>query len=580
MKLNRKYIILAFVAALSSFAIAQDNPEKEEEDRLNGGTITVVKAYDPTISDAFKVNSIPQINDTTKVKKKPVTYRIFSVPVASTYTPITGGLDKLRPRERAKYFDNYARLGLGNYVNILGEFAGNFEIDRNSDFGVFLNHNSSQGGIDEVEAENGFSDTALDLSYGARSREMNWGVTGGGRYRTANWYGDFENTPNPLTEDSDVGLNYINYGLGGRAEFFGKTFEKIEVKFSGISSGEDASEFRIQARPELMFDIMDTDANIAAEVDYLSGSFGTQGIFPVPEDYSYLNTGLNPSINLYGDQYKAELGARLNYIQDLENSEGEFKVYPDINASYILVEDLLVGYTKIGGGLDLNSLAGFADENLFLAPSIFIAPTDRQIDAQLGIRGKLTSQFAYKVYGGYRIEENRNFYITDTGFNPFNTSTEPEAWESGNVFYTRYADLNTATAGAALTFDNGNGLDITLKGAYMSYDVENGDTFENVPSQLPEITADLIAGYQINEKWNAGATLYFVGEREAFRIGSGVETLDGFVDLNLDVTYKINPKLSAFLRGNNLTGGNYEFYSGYPVQSLQVLGGAVYKFDF
>jgi outer membrane receptor protein involved in Fe transport len=97
---------------------------------------------------------------------------------------------------------------------------------------------------------------------------------------------------------------------------------------------------------------------------------------------------------------------------------------------------------------------------------------------------------------------------------------------------------------------------------------------------LPEFTADLVGNYQITDQWNIGTTLYFVGQREAFRNGVGAETMDSFIDLNLDINYKINPKLTAFLRGQNLTGGNYEYYLDYPVQNLQIMGGAVYKFDF
>jgi outer membrane cobalamin receptor len=85
----------------------------------------------------------------------------------------------------------------------------------------------------------------------------------------------------------------------------------------------------------------------------------------------------------------------------------------------------------------------------------------------------------------------------------------------------------------------------------------------------------------MNDKWNIGASLYYVGEREVFVQGATeTPTLDGFADLNIDVNYKINDKLSAFARGYNLTGGNYQFYNAYPVQNLQIMAGAVYKFDF
>ena len=575
MNFNIKYITLAIVALTATIATAQTT--EEEEDRLNGGTITVVKAYDPTISDAFKVKSNPSFSDTTKVKKKPVTYSIFSIPVASTFTPAKTGLSRLKPTQKAKYFKNYARLGLGNYINVLGEFAANFELDRDSDLGVFFNHNSSQGGIDEAIADDSYSDTSLDVSYGKRTRDMNWGITAGARYQTANWYGDYENGLNLLTEDTDVGFNYLSYALGGKATFFDGVFKGVDVNFTGTTSSNDGSEIRFNALPQLGFDILDTEVALGVELDYLSGSFDTQGLIPAAGEYTYLKAGLNPSINLYGDNYKVKLGATVNYLNNSEASESDVYVYPDIVASYIVVEEKFIPYVTLGGGLDMNSLQQFAAENVFLAPAIDVIPTSRLLDAQLGFKGKISENFGYKVFGGYKIEESKSFYNKGAGAT---TTTGLEAYEYGNVFYTQYADLNTTLYGATLSYDVNTAFNLSLNATGFSYDVSEGDAFNNVASHLPEFTADLVGNYEINEKWNVGATLYFVGEREAFRNGVGAETLDSFVDLNLDVNYKINPKLTAFLRGQNLTGGNYEYYLDYPVQNLQIMGGAVYKFDF
>ncbi|WP_405369704.1 hypothetical protein [Nonlabens sp. Asnod2-A12] len=575
MNFNIKYISLAIVALTATIATAQTT--EEEEDRLNGGTITVVKAYDPTISDAFKVKSNPSFSDTTKVKKKPVTYSIFSIPVASTFTPAKTGLSRLKPTQKAKYFKNYARLGLGNYINVLGEFAANFELDRDSDLGVFFNHNSSQGGIDEAIADDSYSDTSLDVSYGKRTRDMNWGITAGARYQTANWYGDYENGLNLLTEDTDVAFNYLSYALGGKATFFDGVFKGVDVNFTGTTSSNDGSEIRFNAQPQLGFDILDTEVALGVELDYLSGSFDTQGLIPAADEYTYLKAGLNPSINLYGDNYKVKLGATVNYLNNSEASESDVYVYPDVVASYIVVEEKFIPYVTLGGGLDMNSLQQFAAENVFLAPAIDVIPTSRLLDAQLGFKGKISENFGYKVFGGYKIEESKSFYNKGVGAT---TTTGLEAYEYGNVFYTQYADLNTTLYGATLSYDVNTAFNLSLNATGFSYDVSEGDAFNNVASHLPEFTADLVGNYEINEKWNVGATLYFVGERDAFRNGVGAETLDSFVDLNLDVNYKINPKLTAFLRGQNLTGGNYEYYLDYPVQNLQIMGGAVYKFDF
>lgn len=576
MKLFNKYITMFILGAVCSTAIAQEN---EEENELNGGTITVVKPYDPTISDAFKVKSVPAINDTTQVKKKPVTYSIFSVPVASTFTPAKGKLSTRKKVERAKFFDNYARLGVGNYVNVLAEFAGNFEIDKDTDVGVFLNHFSSQGGIDEAVLNDAFSDTSLDLSYGKRNRSNSWGVTAGGRFQSANWYGVSPDQVINITDpdDIDAGVKYLTLGIGAKARFFDSVIEKMDLQLFSTGSNYDASETQITLRPEFGFDIMDEEIGLGATVDYLTGEF--ENVNFLSNDYTFLNLGINPSINLYGDRFKAELGAGINYLNDLENSDSQLYVYPDINASYILVDEKIMAYTTIGGGLDLNSLRGFADENMFIAPALVVAPTNRQLDAQLGIKGKLSENFGYKIFGGYRLEENRYFYTKDDG-SVFTIGTR-EPYQYGNVFTTSYGDLNTFTFGGALSVDVNSQFNLTLNATSLSYDVTNGDSFNNVASQLPSFTADLIGNYDINEKWNVGATLYYVGERDVFvNSAATTTTLDSFLDLNLDLNYKINPKLTAFLRGHNLTGGNYQYYLDVPVQNLQILGGAVYKFDF
>ena len=349
---------------------------------------------------------------------------------------------------------------------------------------------------------------------------------------------------------------------------------------SNTSSGNDGSETRVRLLPQLAFEVIEEEISLGVEVDYLTGAFDTQGTIPVADAYSYLNVGVNPSINLYGDNYKVELGARLNYLSDSENSTNDIFVYPDIKASYILTEEKAIAYAVIGGGLDMNTLQSFADENIFIAPAITVAPTDRQLDAQLGVKGKLSENFGYKVFGGYSIEENRDFYTKD---NSVLLTTVPRLpYEYANTFYTQYGDLSTFTFGGSASVDLNSQFNLTLNGQFMSYDVTNGDSFDNVASQLPSFTADVVGNYDITDKWNIGTTLYFVGERDVFRTGgtTSTETLDSFVDLNLDINYKINPKLTAFLRGHNLTGGNYQYYLDTPVQNLQVLGGAVYKFDF
>ena len=65
-------------------------PTLAQEEELGTEVVNIVKPYTPTISDAFKVKESPVLDETTTPQKKPVTYQIFSVPVASTFTPAKG----------------------------------------------------------------------------------------------------------------------------------------------------------------------------------------------------------------------------------------------------------------------------------------------------------------------------------------------------------------------------------------------------------------------------------------------------------------------------------------------------------
>ena len=100
--------------------------------------------------------------------------------------------------------------------------------------------------------------------------------------------------------------------------------------------------------------------------------------------------------------------------------------------------------------------------------------------------------------------------------------------------------------------------------------------------------ASVFGDYQITEQWFAGINLFFVGERLDQRgvinpIGIFDEstiTLESYFDANAHLGYRFNDRLSAFGRVNNILSNNYEKWTNYPVQGIQALVGATYKFDF
>jgi len=51
-----------------------------------------------------------------------------------------------------------------------------------------------------------------------------------------------------------------------------------------------------------------------------------------------------------------------------------------------------------------------------------------------------------------------------------------------------------------------------------------------------------------------------------------------FVDGSLALEYRYTKRISAFIEMNNFSGGRYQRFYRYPIQSVMLLGGLTYSF--
>ncbi|NJW54296.1 TonB-dependent receptor, partial [Salinimicrobium sp. CDJ15-91] len=188
MKINSLSVLIMFLF-FTGFSFAQD---------LGSETVEVVKPYTPSVSDAPKIREVPKITDSVSLEKRPVQYSIFSVPVASTFTPAKGRAATVERQRPPKLYDNYITLGFGTYTSALAEFYSNIEVNRTDNFGIFLNHNSAQGGIDDVVLDDHYYDTELNLNYSSRNRNLIWNMDFGAEHQQYNWYGVTPSIQNDL----------------------------------------------------------------------------------------------------------------------------------------------------------------------------------------------------------------------------------------------------------------------------------------------------------------------------------------------------------------------------------------------
>ena len=582
MNFQRK-IAIAVVFLITQLSFAQ-----KKDENIGTEVVNVVKPYTPTISDAFKVKETPTIDDEDNSKKENIQYNIFSFPVASTFTPSKGKAAGIEHGAKEKIFNNYATLAAGNYGNINAELFVTQTLENGDYVGAMLRHLSSQGGIKNVELDNKFSNTSLEATYGSKSKNMAWNGDLGYQRQTYNWYGLNSILYEGLSQtDKDSFLNgidpkqtYQNIYLGGRLAFNESFFKEATLRFNHFSDAFSSGENRFVAKPSFQFDVMDVKLKTEFVLDYLNGTF--QKDYFVPTDaikYGFTNLGVKPSFQINKDDLSVNVGASFFYSMAINGGQNKFFVYPNITASYKVVGDLMIAYGGAEGTLKQNTYHDFVAENFFVSPTLSVAPTDQKFDIYIGLKGKLANTVGYNIRGSL-LDENNKALFKSNGYDPANTNTE--GYTNGNSFGVVYDNVKTVSFFGELKADFSKNVTFGINGTLNSYTMNNESQAWNLPAIKLSSTLDV----NVTPKWYAGANVFFVGSRNDQYINMSLINpvtdvkLDSYFDMNAHLGYKHNERLTFFLKGNNLANQNYQRWMNYPVQGVQVLLGANYKFDF
>lgn len=573
--------VFAFIFLFGHFAFGQ-----KKDENIGTEVVNVVKAYTPTISDAFKVKETPSLEDEDNSKKEPIQYSIFSFPVASTFSPSKGKAANVDKEEAARLFKNYATFGIGSYANILGELYVTENIGDTDFIAGNIKHLSSFSDIKESELPSKFLNSSIGLTYGSKMEKYSWTGDLGYQIQKYFWYGLPDNFGATLTaadralviDRIDEGQTYNNFNLGGRITFKESVFNGLNVKYNRFWDAYGSTENRLIVSPTLGFEMFRKDIKTIVTLDHVGGSFNDTFDF----NYGYTNLGVHPSFGMRRDDWSFDIGAAVVFGMDNENSKNKIFFYPKVNASFKVVGDFMIFFVGIDGDLQQNSYRDFTNENPFVSPSMIIAPTDRQFDVFAGLKGKLANTVSYNVRGSVINEKNRAFFVA----NDYDDSVlVQKMYQYGNSFGLTYDSLRTFRLFGELKADFSKNIAVGLNGTFNTYSVEN----ENEAWNLPQFQFGANVDATITSKWYAGANLFFVGDRKDRQSNLSIfnvlpqdnpKTVKSYFDANAHVGYKYNQRLTGFLRLNNIANQAYEQWLNYPVQSFQVLLGANYKFDF
>jgi hypothetical protein len=548
MRLNRKLIVvLTLLLPVSVMAQKTGN-----DDELNA-EIAVVKPYNPSISDAFKINKQPAGADSTSDKLN-VDYGITTSPLQISFvlSPIKAPTIKRTPVD--KLYKNNVRLGLGNSSTFLGEVMLNSERSRNGAYGVHLYHLSSKANVPNIE-DSGYSTNGLSL-YGKKffARYALGGNLSLGR-DVVRYFGSGPEFANATIEKQQLMSFQGSTSLQANKAKDQVFFDKAEVTYAYLKDDFKMSEQRVKGLFEVSKNSKDGLVLGQLESNFLqTNQDGASQQFFTGE--------LGMKVDAHKEKFNYSFGVKAALIMDLSASQTSTFFYPDINVSYNLLQDYIIAYAGVNGGLQESGMKVLASENPFLNTMDSVEYTNEQISILGGLKGRISTGSSYHLGAKYSKVQNHAFFALPNAVTPVDSTTRK--------FNVIYDDVNRFQFFAELGIDLSKKLFVNGRMDVIAY------TMDNLLKAYyqPNFKTNLMARYNVQEKIYFNTEWYYVGARYF----NATTKLDGFIDGNLGLEYRYSNNLTAFINANNLLGNNYNLWEGYQSQAFNVLGGFTYKF--
>jgi hypothetical protein len=555
MKSNLYLRSLTVIAAICTGITV--NAQKLDKD------VKVVQPYEPSLSEAHKINVAPVIDDTVRVNPV-VNYWIHTRRIDAAFEPKPISAAKLVPEPLPRLHNNYLKLGYGNYYTPLAEVCITNGRDRKATYGLFVNYQGSNG---KVKLDNGDAVSAgysnlHALLFGSKFYKKSTLSADVFADQNERYFYGYNPKFHKDLNKSDIrqtyktaGLNlryyssgvdssHLVYDLGGHYTYFGDKFNNTEnnVKLNASLGTEII--------PSLF-----AGANV--QIDHFSRKFDA---LDSTANMSYFT--FDPYLSRSSDEWSFKIG--LHTVTDFSGNKSQANVYPEIGLKFVVVKGILEPYLGITGNYNYYSYRTVAAENAYVQPGLAVKSADERVNFYGGFKGKMSDHLSYDVNGSYAKINSAHFYVnaydTDSLFNHFNVV---------------YDDIKRSRISLEISYQPDENLNIRGQVAFNSYQTFNEEKAWNMPS----FESFISARYNIENKLLFDASLVVIGKRYAKPIkGTEAVTLNPVASLNLGAEYRYTKAFSLFLTIRNLANMKYYEWNQYPSQRIMAMLGFTYSF--
>ncbi len=524
-----------------------------------------------------------------KVEVQPtlIDYEIIDIPASSDFKTSDLPPSTIKELPQEKLYENYIESAYGNLSHLWIDGYFQYPMNVEQKIGARINHNSSKGLKDfEPNVDTKYSESKGQLFFESALKGGQFHSDFNFHQNNYNLFGssfpDLSFPANLAKRDVQQRLTH----LGGKASyktFENKFFNRASFQANYLSDVFDSRELDVALKAHLdksgyIATLFNNDFDLGGEVPFFinfTNSSFSQGF---EQEYSYFHTGIAPVAKLIGQQFDFKLGASVEFLSESKQGENKFLFFPEAKIEYKGLEAFKV-FAGINGGLQMHSYENLLTDNPYLFPDQSLIPTRNTYLIFGGVKGDVGNNFSYWVQGSYTKAKNILFFTKRQ--DDLNQS-ERKAFQYFNTFDASYDNGNIFGVEGELKYLQIENLNIGLHLLYQGFDLDNYNKILN----RPNFTGQINGSYQmLEDKLTLGTELYFVGNRTTndFSYSSNVvtpfnRTLDSYFDANFSADYALKPYLNLFVKGINVFNAENEIYAYYPMQGIQFLGGALFKF--
>ena len=577
MKKTRMSVPAMVATAVAMMAAPAANGQTE---KTYNESVVVKGAYKPVIEMHEKLNFPTSITDTFTHAARNFQYGISPTRLKTLYEPTRIKAARMVGEPATRLYNNYIRLGFGNYWSPMGDLYWCSTRDKRKTYGLRLNHASSWGSLTDY-GKNHFGNTAAtvfgkyivgeklqlasDLSY-EHDHNLYYGFSDStlgavfpgwtrdsirmadyrASYNVATWNIGLRNMqldPNKLGYAANLRVRDM-WALWGQNEFGLTLTGDLHYGFTLANKYKGVAYLRAE---------WDGFANRLQQGDERPLGYGA-----APAQADTVRTFRNMvKVNPYADFLLGgfQMHAGLTSAWDAYSTDTAiaFRVFPDVVVSKELLEGRLSLSAGATGGLEANTWNSARVVNPYLAPGAEQRATSHY-DFSGNARWNISRKLEARAEVGYSLLRDDLSFMLDT------------LYKLGNVYKPDYVDYNRFSAGAMVAFVNDEMLTLQAGGHVYSYSLQGEDT---VLRYRPKWDVAASAEVNYHDKWLFHLTGQLIGSME----GDGGKQLPMRYGIAAEVEYRHNRALSFFLKMDNLAFQRYYPWSHYPSQrGLFMLG--------